>query len=239
MEAARRTHGASQLPRPTQIGEPVCSWGIPSAWRISDAAVSTHHRQCHPLGIIPSSTACSRRCLPHQRAQAQVLGGLAVNVLRRVHRGHVVPPAHETARGIEREGRTTLDGGHLSDRDSFGEMLGLDRPAELHGDGHPVQSGVRFDRTSTVVIGDTSGDVLAAHAGGARVAGVASGRDGADVLREAGAEVVLPDLTATARGVSAAAGLISGKNQPPQRQAPGAAAPARTRPPPRSPRPAH
>ncbi|MCW2569598.1 MAG: haloacid dehalogenase domain protein hydrolase [Mycobacterium sp.] len=71
--------------------------------------------------------------------------------------------------------------------------------------------GVRFDRTNTVIVGDTSSDVLAAHEGGARIVGVASGRDGADELRQAGAEVVLPDLGDTARVVSAISGVISGK----------------------------
>jgi phosphoglycolate phosphatase len=52
-----------------------------------------------------------------------------------------------------------------------------------------------FDRETTVVVGDTVQDVTAAHQGGARIVGVASGRDSVDDLRKAGAEVVLPDLT--------------------------------------------
>jgi phosphoglycolate phosphatase-like HAD superfamily hydrolase len=47
----------------------------------------------------------------------------------------------------------------------------------------------------TVVIGDTPADVDAAQRNGCRVVAVATGRSPADVLREAGAETVLPDLS--------------------------------------------
>lgn len=65
-----------------------------------------------------------------------------------------------------------------------------------------------FDRENTVIVGDTTGDVLAAHEGGARILGVASGRDGVDELRSAGADLVLPDLTDTARVVAAVSDLL-------------------------------
>jgi phosphoglycolate phosphatase-like HAD superfamily hydrolase len=47
-----------------------------------------------------------------------------------------------------------------------------------------------FDADSTVLVGDSVHDVAA----GARVVAVATGRDGPDVLRAAGADVVLADL---------------------------------------------
>jgi phosphoglycolate phosphatase-like HAD superfamily hydrolase len=54
--------------------------------------------------------------------------------------------------------------------------------------------GVRFDSSSTVLIGDTPLDVKAAHDGGARVIAVATGVYGADVLEHAGADVTLDSL---------------------------------------------
>ncbi|MFC0532820.1 HAD family hydrolase [Phytohabitans kaempferiae] len=55
--------------------------------------------------------------------------------------------------------------------------------------------GTAFTRDNTVVVGDTANDVRAAHDGGAAIVGVATGRDSADELRDAGAELVVPDLT--------------------------------------------
>jgi phosphoglycolate phosphatase len=63
--------------------------------------------------------------------------------------------------------------------------------------------GVSFGPDNTVIVGDTAQDVSAAHEGGARIVAVASGREGVDELRDAGAEVVLPDLTNTAQVVEA------------------------------------
>jgi phosphoglycolate phosphatase-like HAD superfamily hydrolase len=54
-----------------------------------------------------------------------------------------------------------------------------------------------FDETNTVYIGDAPRDVEAAAIGGARSIAVASGRATAAELRDAGATVVLPDLTDT------------------------------------------
>jgi len=56
-----------------------------------------------------------------------------------------------------------------------------------------------FNRTSTVVIGDSTHDVRTAHDGGAAIVAVASGRDDEDALRQGGADTVLPDLTDTGR----------------------------------------
>ena len=58
--------------------------------------------------------------------------------------------------------------------------------------------GVAFGAGSTVVVGDTPYDVAAGRDGGARVVAVASGRATEAELRDAGAVVVLPDLTDTA-----------------------------------------
>ena len=60
-----------------------------------------------------------------------------------------------------------------------------------------ARCGHTFTRSNTVVIGDTTHDVAAAHIGGAAIIAIASGNDSANKLRDAGAESVLPDLADT------------------------------------------
>jgi phosphoglycolate phosphatase len=67
-------------------------------------------------------------------------------------------------------------------------------------------SGTTFDRTNTVMIGDTVHDVAAGLNGGARPVGVASGKTSADDLKDAGADIVLPDLTDAAAVLAAVTG---------------------------------
>lgn len=59
--------------------------------------------------------------------------------------------------------------------------------------------GSVFDVGNTVIVGDSLEDVRTGLEGGARVIAVASGTTTADRLAEAGADVVLPDLTDAAR----------------------------------------
>lgn len=75
--------------------------------------------------------------------------------------------------------------------------------------------GVPFTSANTVLIGDSTRDVQAARIGGAAMVGVASGRSTAAELREAGADVVLPDLSNAAEVVAAVAALTG----PPGRKA--------------------
>ena len=63
--------------------------------------------------------------------------------------------------------------------------------------------GSRFDAKSTVLIGDTPNDVIAARDGGARIIAVATGSDSTGQLAEAGADTVLEDLTQTGQLLSA------------------------------------
>lgn len=76
-------------------------------------------------------------------------------------------------------------GGDHTDR---AELVGLarNRATERYGD--------PFDAATTVVIGDTPNDVTAGQRGGAHTIAVATGRNPADELRAAGADVVLDDL---------------------------------------------
>ena len=61
----------------------------------------------------------------------------------------------------------------------------------------------KFSHRNTVIVGDSANDVIAAHEGGAKIIAVASGRDTEGTLRQAGAEIVLPDLVDEAAFVSA------------------------------------
>jgi phosphoglycolate phosphatase len=54
--------------------------------------------------------------------------------------------------------------------------------------------GIAFDRSSTVLIGDTLLDVKAAHDGGARIIAVATGVHSASQLIESGADMTLDSL---------------------------------------------
>ena len=100
----------------------------------------------------------------------------------------------------------------------LGEHLDLDVGA--YGDLHEVRAelvaaarraarkayGTDFDGMSTVLVGDTSLDVEAALATGARAVAVATGTFSAADLAVAGAHVVLPDLTDASLLVSAVTG---------------------------------
>ncbi|WP_246075495.1 HAD family hydrolase [Nonomuraea terrae] len=69
--------------------------------------------------------------------------------------------------------------------------------------------GTPFTAANTVVIGDSTRDVQAARIGGAAMIGVASGRSMAAELREAGADIVLPDLSNASEVVAAVASLTT------------------------------
>ncbi len=93
----------------------------------------------------------------------------------------------------------------------------LDLEAGAYGDVSPVRAdlvpvarlnaaaryGADFSGRATVLVGDTPHDIRAAAAASARAVGVATGRFSASQLADAGADVVLPDLTGTERVVMA------------------------------------
>jgi phosphoglycolate phosphatase-like HAD superfamily hydrolase len=69
--------------------------------------------------------------------------------------------------------------------------------------------GAVFTSGNTVLIGDSARDVQAARIGGAKMIAVASGRSTAAELQEAGADIVLPDLSNASEVVAAVARLTT------------------------------
>ncbi|GAA0404247.1 haloacid dehalogenase-like hydrolase [Microbispora corallina] len=69
--------------------------------------------------------------------------------------------------------------------------------------------GSVFTAGTTVLVGDSTRDVQAARIGGAAMVAVASGRSTAAELHEAGADIVLPDLSNPSEVVAAVARLTA------------------------------
>ncbi|WP_199439044.1 HAD family hydrolase [Umezawaea beigongshangensis] len=137
------------------------------------------------------------RALP---GSAEVLAALAAQdgVVQSVVTGNLVEIARYklAAFGLDRHVDLTIGGyGVLSEHrpDLVTEAVRL--AAAKHGE--------RFPPDSVVVVGDTPHDVAAALHHGAVAVGVATGRSSTGELREAGAHVVLEDLSDTAAVVDA------------------------------------
>jgi phosphoglycolate phosphatase len=94
-------------------------------------------------------------------------------------------------------------GGYGSDDDVRANLVGIAR------DRASAKYRVRFDKDTTVLIGDTPRDVQAGRDGGAYVVAVASGSDSVEVLHREGADTVLPDLRDTQALVSAVTSCLS------------------------------
>lgn len=80
-------------------------------------------------------------------------------------------------------------GGYASDDEHRPALVAIAQRRAAERYGH------RFTRENTVIVGDSLEDVRTGIEGGARVVGVAAGRTSATALRDAGADVVLADLT--------------------------------------------
>ena len=98
-------------------------------------------------------------------------------------------------------------GGYGSDDEVRANLVGFAQDRASTKYGHP------FSKGNTILIGDTLRDVQAGRNGGARVIAVATGADGAEALRQEGADIALPDLRDTravteAVAASAASGLL-------------------------------
>ena len=131
-------------------------------------------------------------------------------------RGRALPGARETLAATGKESeivQSVLSGNLRSVSEIKLRTFGLDQYVDLavgaYGDDNSERPklvaiaqeraskdyGVPFSRANTVVVGDSRHDVIAAQRGGAYSIGVASGGDSTATLREAGADVVLADLS--------------------------------------------
>ena len=123
--------------------------------------------------------------------------GRLPGVVQTVVTGAIKPNAIEKLRafGLARYLDTDI-GGYGSEVYPKGALL-------LNARGRAAEKyRVDFTEHATVYIADSTRDVAAARIGGARSIGVASGRSSAGELRDAGADVVLADLSDTATVVA-------------------------------------
>ena len=137
------------------------------------------------------------RLLCGARAAVAAVGSLP-GVVQTLLTGAIKPNAIEKlqAFGLERFFDTEV-GGYGSEVFPKGALL-------LNARGRAAEKyGVEFTEEATVYIADSTRDVAAARIGGARSVAVVSGRSSAAELRDAGADVVLADLTDTANVVRA------------------------------------
>jgi phosphoglycolate phosphatase len=93
-------------------------------------------------------------------------------------------------------------GAYGSDHRVRGELVAIARARAEQAHGDPIAPA------DVVLVGDTPLDVAAAHAGGARAVGVATGPYDMDELERSGADAVLPDLSDTERVVAAVLGTL-------------------------------
>jgi phosphoglycolate phosphatase len=137
------------------------------------------------------------RLLSGARAAVQATSGLP-GVVQTVLTGTIKPNAVAKLRAFGLDGFFDLEvGGYGSDAYPRGSLLLLVKSDAGHKYGRPVTD----DRA--VYIADSVRDVEAASTGGARCIAVATGRSTAAELREAGADVVLPDLADTSQVIAA------------------------------------
>ena len=129
--------------------------------------------------------------LPGARDALAALRGMP-GIVQSVLSGNTRPNAYTKLSAFGLEEYLDFEvGGYGSDDDVRANLVGV---AQRRAS---VKYGVSFGPAITVLVGDTPRDVLAGLDGGAHVVAVASGSDDMNALREAGADVVLPDLRDT------------------------------------------
>jgi phosphoglycolate phosphatase-like HAD superfamily hydrolase len=137
------------------------------------------------------------RLLPGARQAVAAVGQLP-GVLQTVLTGAIAANAIEKLRAFGLEGFFDTEiGGYGSDVYPKGAML-------LNARGRAAEKyATRFGEDATVYVADSPRDVEAAGIGGARCVAVATGRSSEGELRDAGADLILPDLAETAAVVRA------------------------------------
>jgi phosphoglycolate phosphatase len=163
-------------------------------------------RYCHALEIAfakrQDDLAHQGWLLPGARDAVLTVGDLP-GVVQTVLTGTIKPNAIRklAAFGLDHALDTEI-GGYGSDAYPRGSLLlEVRRQAS-------EKYGVKMERVPTVYVADTARDIEAAAIGGARSIAVASGRETAAELQEAGADVVLADLADTGQVLTAIERLI-------------------------------
>ena len=123
-------------------------------------------------------------------------------IIQSVLSGNIKPNAHTKLSAFGLDEYIDFEVGGYGSDDEVRDNL-----VRIAQDRASSKYGVKFGKTTTVLIGDTPRDVWAGRNGGAYVIGVASGSDSVETLRDEGADVVFPDLRDTRAMVEAIKGL--------------------------------
>jgi phosphoglycolate phosphatase len=128
-------------------------------------------------------------------------------VVQSVLTGNIRPNAVAKLSAFELDSYIDFEvGGYGSDDNVRSNLVAVARARAL------AKYGIEYDRTTTVLIGDTTRDVRAGIDGGAYVIAVASGDDTAGQLQAEGADAVLPDLRDTQAVIEVIRGLQGGSS---------------------------
>lgn len=138
------------------------------------------------------------RNVTHLRRRGYILPGViealtvlsaAPTVVQSVLTGNIAANARAKLSAFDLDQWVDLDvGGFGSDDTVRSNLVDAARRKVL------AKYGMKFDRSSTILIGDTLLDVKAAHDGGARIIAVATGVHSASQLIESGADMTLDSL---------------------------------------------
>jgi phosphoglycolate phosphatase-like HAD superfamily hydrolase len=147
--------------------------------------------------------------------EGALVEAMSKNAPQLPHRGHVLPGVIEALSALSAAPtviQSILTGNIFSNAQAKLAAFNLDKWVDMAVGGFGSDDKIRsnlvdaarskvaikykrsFDRSSTILIGDTLLDVKAAHDGGAKIMAVATGVHCTSQLAEAGADVVLDDL---------------------------------------------
>lgn len=158
-------------------------------------ALVPEHERSWPSALVESMDALSARLMADGYALPGVLKALTAidaipSIVQSVLTGNIRANAEAKLRLLgSYASLLDLDvGGYGSDDIVRSRLVGVAQDKAAKKYRH------RFERTSTVLVGDTERDVAAALDGGAMIIGVATGVTSEEELRQAGAHIVVPSL---------------------------------------------